>query len=227
MKIGILQTGHTDNSLVSDYGDFDQMFRYLLADQGFHFKSYDVANCEFPETVDEQDGWLITGSGKSVYEGLKWMTELEAFLRQAFSSNVPIVGICFGHQILAKALGGKVEKNALGWNIGLQQYEQDGKTIGPPIAVWHQDIVSELPETGVCIGSSKTCPNAVVLYGETAYSIQAHPEFSATFIRDLMKLREDQLPEPLIKEAICTMDQQMEPSFYADNISKYFKARMA
>ncbi len=110
MQIGILQTGMAPDVLAPTMGDYPGMFARLLDGNGFSFRTYAVVKGEFPASATDCDGWLITGSRHGVYEDHPWIPPLEQLIRDAFASHVPVVGICFGHQIVAQAMGGKVEK---------------------------------------------------------------------------------------------------------------------
>jgi len=128
MKIGILQAGHSPPELAKEFGDYDKFFRRFLGGNGFEFVTYPVVDDVFPSSIDEADGWLVTGSKFGVYEGHAWIATLEDFLRESFAAEKPIVGICFGHQILAQALGGKVEKFDGGWSVGVESYQFEGRS---------------------------------------------------------------------------------------------------
>ena len=106
MQIGILQTGQSPDILRGEMGDYPGMFARLLADRGLDFRSYLIEEMEFPDSVRDCDGWLITGSRHGTYEDHPFIKPLEEFIRTAHAANVPMVGICFGHQIIAQALGG-------------------------------------------------------------------------------------------------------------------------
>ncbi|WP_299346211.1 type 1 glutamine amidotransferase [uncultured Maritalea sp.] len=226
MKIGILQTGHVVGELLENHGDFDGMFRKLLDGYGFEFETYNVVDNEFPNAPTQADGWLITGSAHGAYEDLPWIAKLEDFLRQTYAKDVPIVGICFGHQILAKAMGGEVVKYDQGWSIGNQAY-----ALAAPldekvrVVAWHQDQVTKLPEHAECLGSSPFCQNAFVRYGNTAFTMQAHPEFDTAFGKDLMEYRKDSLPQPLIEEARAHFDEGLDQEKMAAQITSFFKER--
>ena len=100
MKIGILATGHAPDSLKTDLGDYPAMFTTLLDGHGFTFETWDIENQQFPQSVSQADGWLITGSRHGVYENHPWIKPLETFVRQAYETHIPMVGVCFGHQII-------------------------------------------------------------------------------------------------------------------------------
>ena len=110
MKIGILITGHTPDELKPDVGTYGDMFQRLLDGNGFTFDVYPVVDGVFPTGVDAADGWLITGSKHGAYEAHDWIPPLEQFIRDTYGDGRPMIGVCFGHQIIAQALGGKVEK---------------------------------------------------------------------------------------------------------------------
>ncbi|UWQ22756.1 type 1 glutamine amidotransferase [Jannaschia sp. W003] len=180
MRIGILEAGHAPDAVQPQHGDFAQMFERLLAGQGFAFQRYDVEGMELPAGPTECDGWLITGSKHGAYEDHPFIPPLEALIRGVVEADVPVVGICFGHQIVAQALGGRVEKVAHGWAIGKQTYEtRDGPL---RLNAWHQDQVVELPEGAEVLGGNAHCPTAFLGYGRAAWTTQPHPEFGDALI---------------------------------------------
>lgn len=195
MKIGILQTGLCPPDLVEEHGEYDEMFARFLDGNGFDFTSYKVVENMFPASVSDADGWLITGSKHGAYEDHDWIPPLENFLREAYSKNIPIVGICFGHQILAQALGGKVEKFSGGWAVGKQTYALDETGSNVELMAWHQDQVTGLPPDATVIGSSPFCRYAALAYGNKALTVQPHPEFGLEFVEALFEARKEMLPD--------------------------------
>lgn len=143
MRIGILKCGQSPDVTRAEHGDYDDMFERLLAGRGFTFDRYHVEAMEFPESVHAADGWLITGSRHGVYEDHAFIPPLEDFIRAAFAADVPMVGVCFGHQIIAQAMGGRVVKHPEGWRVGAQDYVIGGKPM--VLNAWHQDQVVDLP----------------------------------------------------------------------------------
>ncbi len=223
MLIGILQTGHAPDALVAQSGTYPDMFRRLLADRGFTFRDYDVANMQFPADVHDCDGWLLTGSRHGAYEDHPFIPPLEDFIRRAHAAHVPMVGICFGHQIIAQALGGRVEKFAGGWSVGPQDYDFGGETIR--LNAWHQDQVTRLPEGAEVIASSPFCAHAALAYGDRAFTVQAHPEFSADFLAGLMDKRgPGVVPDPLMQAARARLGQPLDDQTLAARIAAFFKA---
>ncbi|WP_103334201.1 type 1 glutamine amidotransferase [Pseudotabrizicola formosa] len=223
MLIGILQTGLAPDALAPAMGDYPDMFARLLDGHGFTFRTYQVVNGIFPGTVQDCDGWLITGSKHGAYEDHPWIPPLEEFIRQAFAARVPVVGICFGHQIIAQAMGGKVEKYAGGWSVGPTSYDFDGETI--TLNAWHQDQVVKRPEGAKVIATNAFCENAALLYDDRALTIQAHPEFRDAFVDGLMKTRAiGVVPDPLLQTAATKLGTPLDDTSVAAKIAAFFKA---
>ncbi|MDF3605941.1 type 1 glutamine amidotransferase [Paracoccus sp. DMF-8] len=225
MRIGILKSGQSPEVIRGDVGDYDTMFEKLLAGRGFDFRSYHVEAMEFPASVHDADGWLLTGSRHGVYETHAFIPPLEDFIRRAYDAHVPLVGICFGHQAIAQALGGKVVKSPKGWAVGAQDYDFDGQNV--TLNAWHQDQVVELPEGARIVGRNDFCENAALVYDDRAYSVQAHPEFGDTMVQGLIDHRARGIvPDDLLARAETRMGQADSASI-ADRIETFFKAPRA
>ncbi|CUH18713.1 GMP synthase [glutamine-hydrolyzing] [Jannaschia seosinensis] len=224
MKIGLLLTGHAPDPLQPLRGDYDAMFTRLLAGQGLEFDSYDVENMVFPESIDAADGWLISGSRHGAYEDHPFIPPLERFIRQAYAARIPIVGICFGHQIVAQALGGKVVKHPEGWALGRQDYEMsDGRIIR--LNAWHQDQVRDLPPDAKPIARSAFCEYAMLTYGDRAFTVQPHPEFDGNVIADFVALRKGTgtYPDDLMDRAAESAALPDDSAALARAIGDFFK----
>ncbi|MBL8561222.1 MAG: type 1 glutamine amidotransferase [Gemmobacter sp.] len=223
MLIGILQTGEAPANLAPTSGDYPDMFQQLLADQGFTFRTWRVLDNQFPASVTECDGWLLTGSRFGAYEDHPFIPPLEAFIREAYAAAIPMVGICFGHQIIAQALGGKVEKFSKGWSVGPTDYDFNGETLR--LNAWHQDQVTRRPETATVAACSDFCENAALVYGDRIFTVQAHPEFQSDFVDGLMATRgKGVVPDALMEAARARLDQPVDAPILARRIADFFKA---
>lgn len=222
MRIGILQTGLAPEALAPEMGDYPDMFARLLDGHGFTFRTWKVVEGEFPASVTEADGWLITGSRHGVYEDHPWIPPLEQFIRDAFAARVPVVGICFGHQIVAQAMGGKVERYPGGWAVGATEYDFGGEVLR--LNAWHRDQVTEVPPGATVIAGNDFCANAALLYDDRALTVQAHPEFRPEFVDGLMKTRgKGVVPDAVMAEAAAKLDLPIQDKTMAGRIAAFFK----
>lgn len=195
MRIGILQCGHVTQDIEDKVGDFDQMFRTFFADQGFEFQTWNVVDMDFPTGPDAAEGWIVTGSKHGAYEDHAFIPPLEGLIRAIHDSDRRMIGICFGHQIIAKALGGHVEKVAKGWGLGHQSYtDARGGTIR--VNAWHQDQVVKKPAGAKVWASNDFCENAGLLYGQRAWTLQPHPEFDPWVVQNMASTRKGTLDYP-------------------------------
>ncbi len=129
---------------------------------------------------DEFDGFVVSGSEKGVYDETPWMNPLRAFLLQVRDLQVPVFGICFGHQIMADTFGGKAEKADLGMVVGARAYAVQGQQLDTH--VWHQDQVTTVPPGAQVVGGADYCPVGVLAYDFPAMSVQFHPEYDSGFL---------------------------------------------
>lgn len=226
MRIGILQCGQSPEALKDELGDYPDLFARLLQGRGFEFRNWHVEAMEFPDDVHQADGWLLTGSRHGVYEDHAFIPPLEDFIRRAYAERVPMVGICFGHQVIAQALGGRVGKHPGGWSVGLQDYDFDGQPVR--LNAWHQDQVIQPPEAAQVAGRSDFCDYAALVYGDRAFTVQAHPEFGDDFIDGLIRHRaKGVVPQELLEQAQGRMGQPRDAGLLAGRIADFFRRNAA
>lgn len=224
MKIGILVCGHAIDEVAETHGDYGDWFVTLLAGQGFRFEIYNVVDMEFPASIDDADGWLLTGSRHGAYEDHPFIPPLEDFVREVYGTNKPMVGICFGHQLIAQALGGKVEKYKEGWAVGRQDYNFKGHG-QVALNAWHQDQVMALPKDARVIAGNDFCKYAGLVYGDQVYTVQPHPEFTNEVIAEYVELRRDPAiyDEAMMDRAIADSKRPNDEALLAREIAAFFK----
>ena len=211
MKVGILETGAPRPHLVPRFGRYDAMVARLLG-PGYDIATYDVTAGAFPCDVKACDAYVITGSAAGVYDPLPWIGELKDFLHRA-DGQAKLVGICFGHQIMAEAFGGRVAKSEKGWGLGLHSYAVQHKAgwmdsaASAAIPVSHQDQVIVKPPQAEVLGGSDFTPNGILSYGRGAISFQFHPEFDNDYAEVLVEMRRDILDPHLAEKAIASLQK--------------------
>jgi len=239
LKIGVLETGHLSDKLKAKYGRYPAFFERLV---GPHlpeasFFTVSVVDGETAKSPDQADGWIITGSRSGAYEDEPWIPPLEEFLRACLAKGVPVVGICFGHQILAQAMGGKVEKSSKGWGVGIHEYALldqpewlKGINKSFSIPAIHQDQVIKAPEGAKVFSSSEFCPIAGLLYGDpaspTAMTIQPHPEMTAEFVADISEERlQHIIPAETMQRALKTLSKPADQVAWGQAIAAFFRQK--
>lgn len=225
MKIGILQTGHAPEEMLSTTGDVALYFERMLSGFGFGFATYSVVDMEFPAAITDCEGWIITGSKHGAYEDHAFIPPLEALIRDVYAADIPLVGICFGHQIIAQALGGKVEKFDKGWAVGNTTYDWNGDTV--QLNAWHQDQVVIRPADATVYASNDFCENAALVYGNRIFTTQPHPEYGADFIGGLVTHRgKGVVPDDQLNAARDGLSKPDDNARIAAQIAHFFKERV-
>ena len=221
MKIGILITGHPPDELAGN-GLYDAYFRRLLGEETFDYASWKVVDGEMPVDIRACDGWLITGSKHGAYEDHSWIPPLEQFIRDCHAGRVPMIGVCFGHQIIAQAMGGKVEKFDKGWSVGPVHYQINGESYA--INAWHQDQVVEKPEGAEVIGATDFCANAALVYDDVFWTIQPHSGIQDDFIDGLITYRGKGLvPDDQLEAARARLDLPLDSPKIAQQMTDFFR----
>ena len=219
MKIGILQADSVPPEFAGEFGEYPDMFIALLSKEApeTEFAVYDVVRGEYPAALDEADAYLITGSKAGVYEDAPWIRQLREFVVRLHEARKKLVGICFGHQMVAHALGGRAEKSDRGWGVGAHPARFAER---PPwfdegplefhLLVSHQDQVTEPAAGAKVLAGSDFCPAAVCMLGAHILTFQAHPEFLPGYSECLMNLRREHIGEPRYREGIASLSTPLD-----------------
>jgi len=230
-RITIIETGLVNERNHARYGSYPQMFQRMIraADASTDFDVVSIASGEPLPDPNALQAILITGSSVGVYDKLDWIAPLEDFVRNAYAGQIPMVGVCFGHQLMAQALGGTVRKSEKGWGIGRHVYDItpgngviDGERIA--IAASHQDQVIEPPPGARTILSSSFTEHAGLLYGNgAALSVQPHPEFDTGFAHVCCELREGYAPDHVVAQAKASLAEPVDNARLGSAITHFLK----
>ena len=218
MHIAILLAGHTNKAMpqhFQDYHDmFTDLFKGLQNGEDFRFTKLAVVDDIFPNHLDDFDGYLITGSAYGVYDDAPFIKRLIDFIQQIHQAKKPLLGVCFGHQIIAHALGGQAQKWDDGWVLGTKEITLtqlpdwveekdwiDTKDNKINLIHVHQDQVTKLPSKAKLIGTASHCKNAAFAIGDTVFAVQGHPEFDVPYTHALMGILEERAGKSHVKVA--------------------------
>lgn len=193
MRLGILKADAVLPHLATRFGEYPDMFQRVLsaADPSLTYQTYDVEHGSLPASLDECDGWLITGSRRSVYEQVPWIERLGELTRELVAQRRKLVAVCFGHQMVAHVMGGQTARAPHGWTVGVQEHRIDAPFPWDPgtqsvrMIHTHQDQVMELPPGATRVGGNALVPNGLYRIGDHVMSFQGHPEFAPGYAREL------------------------------------------
>ena len=231
--IGILQTGRTNPELKPAQPDYPSLFEDLLvhSDTAHPLKltAIPVLDGVFPEHIDAYDGYIITGSKFGVYEDHDWLPPLMDFINRCDAAEKKMVGICFGHQAIAKALGAEVVKSTKGWGAGVKEMRISAKAdfMQPALAAlnliyMHQDQVQNLPEGATKLTGNDFCPIAGMVKGTHIFTLQGHPEFTQSYTTPLYQLRANDMAEGQAINAIKSLNNNQDGRIVAQWIGRFF-----
>lgn len=223
-RIGLLICDRVREHLADRHGEYPAMFARLLleARPSLALVSYAVFDGEYPTHIDDCDGYVISGSRRSVYEPDPWIRRLEAFVRALHAARKRTIGICFGHQMIGLAMGGDSAKAPQGWGIGRHDVEVLAREtwMQPPAAsygvfVSHQDQVLALPPGARRLARNEHCPNSMFVLDDVFLGIQGHPEFDAAYARDLVLGREEIFGAATVAKAMPSYDEAVDGGLLA------------
>ena len=230
MRIGILKADSVLPNLAPRFGEYTDMFPALLreADPSLSFAFFDVEKGEYPGTVDACDAYLITGSRHSTYDPLPWIPPLEDFVRRLDSERRKLIGVCFGHQLVARALGGRTGPATHGWTTGVQtaRIEHPFPWAEEPsgeirLIHCHKDQVLELPTEAEHVGGNELCPHAFFRIGNHVMTVQAHPEFLPEYARALYETRRETFGEETYQRAVESLEIGTDRPSFARSMASF------
>ena len=201
-------------------------------DPDLNMKYFDVCNGQFPGSLEECDAYLCTGSRYSVYDDIEWIHSLKKFVRQVSAVQLPFVGVCFGHQLLAEALGGKTARATQGWGVGIHRLQivQSEEWMKPPrtscaLNFMHRDQVQSLPKNGVLLGKTDHCPISMFQVGQTMLGVQAHSELSSAYCEALLSDRIESIGEAKVRRAKLSLEQPADDDVAIRWIVSFLRSR--
>ncbi len=226
MKIALLICDQVNEDLLHIQGGYSDMFLKLFPQ--IDFEVFNVFKGQFPANANDFDAYLTNGSRRSVYDKEDWIDQLKAFVRDIYSAQKKYVGVCFGHQLLAEALGGKVAKAASGWSVGVHQFilKEKESWMTPfhqklNLLMMCQDQVQVLPLNSKVLAVTKTCPVGMFQVGSNMLGIQAHPEFSKAYDNALMELRNERIGTEVVKKGKKSLKKSVDREIIAQWIFQF------
>lgn len=234
MHIGLLECDHVAEHFQHIAGGYRDMFAELLKAleaPALRLTHYDVCHGELPDSPAACDAYLCSGSKYSVYDPFEWVGALKGFVQQLHECGTPYVGICFGHQMLAQALGGEVAPAPQGWGVGVQDMailrQEPWMHPSRPrcrLQYMHGDQVVRLPEGGVPLGRSAHCEVTMFRVGGAMLGIQGHPEFPAAYNEALIRARIERIGAERAHDALARLDQPTDAPVVAQWIARFLDA---
>lgn len=232
MKIGILEAEQLEPAIRQQFGSYADMTIGLLRDidAGLSFQTYPVIHDDYPDATNDCDAFLITGSKASAYDDAPWIKRLEAYIVELAARHKKLIGICFGHQLIAQALGGRVEKSHKGWGVGVMASEvRATKPWQQParqtfsLLVSHQDQVVALPADAERIAGSKFCENSCYQLANHILCFQGHPEFTVDYARQSMDRRRQIIGEACYRQGQSSLTDRIDHKIVASWIVNFMQ----
>jgi len=221
LLIGILKTDSVRAEFRELHGDYPDMFRALLSRAAGEpgsgpvaFVEYDVQHGVYPADPEACDGYVITGSRDSVYDDLPWIARLTDYVRLLHRRRQKLIGICFGHQLVAQALGGETLVAPGGWAVGVHDSEvvatrpwMQPASDRFALLSSHQDQVTRLPQEAHLLARNSFCPVAAFGIGDHILAVQGHPEFDKPYAEALMRFRRARLGEAVFEAGLASLER--------------------
>lgn len=230
LRICILETDVLRPELVDQYQGYGRMFERLFERQpvAAQFTVFNVMQGDYPSDEQTYDAYLITGSKADSFGPDPWIQTLKEYLLGRYQRGDKLIGVCFGHQLLALLFGGRAERASQGWGVGIHRYEvkHQPQWMTPALSelallISHQDQVTALPEKATLLASSSFCPNAAYCIEDQVLCFQGHPEFIHDYSRALLDIRQTCIGQPAHAKAVASLDGDHNGSTVAEWIMRF------
>ena len=230
MKIGLLEAEQLTPEILKKYGSYADMTMRLLhsVDDKIAFQTYQITRGEYPADTNDCDAYLITGSKASAYDDDAWIVQLADYVKDLAAQQKKLIGICFGHQLIAQALGGQVEKSTKGWGVGIMSSKllQTKAWMQPmqdnySLLVSHQDQVTVLPDNAVHIAENAFCKHSSYQLGDHILSLQGHPEFAVEYAQQSMRKRREIVGEQCYQRGQASLQEPLDHKMIAQWIINF------
>ncbi len=232
MKVAILQCDDVLEKLQPEFGSYNNMIQgmFQVLDSSFEFDTFNCPQGEYPDNIDYYDFYITTGSKAGAHEDELWISRLIQFVQKLELRQKKLIGICFGHQVIARAKNQLVKKSEKGWGVGVAinrvianpDWMKEHKT-ELNIIVSHQDQVVSIPEEALVIAESDFCPYFVVQWNKYFLSIQGHPEWNVNYSRALMEERRTIIPSERIEAGINSLSIKPDNELFTRWIIDFIK----
>ena len=237
IRLCILQAGENNPKMKASVPGYEALFRAMFERADTSLEFFKVFEDKFPQNLEEWDAFLITGSAAGVYDAHSWIPKLMDLIKAIYALDKPLIGLCFGHQIIAEALGGKAIKSDKGWGLGSRYMPTSSEGIAPlkevnhgkgfSLLYVHQDQVTELPQGAELLAGDEFCPIGAYSIGDKVLSFQGHPEFTGEVLEAIMDFREENMGSETVKKAQTSLAEPQDSASITDTIVAFIRAHQA
>ena len=211
LRIGLLLCDHLDDDVAAQVGDYTELYPAVFGPAGVELTIYEVTRGELPDRLDAHDGWIVSGSRRSTYEDEQWIHDLEDLVRRIVADRRRLVGICFGHQMTAQALGGTVEPATVGWGVGVKAFD----VVAPPQWMEPVDDFTILMSHRDQLGAYRI--------DDHVFCVQGHPEFVPELSRILMGRRREVIGGDVVDAALPTLADRIDGERVVGWMAEFFR----